>query len=117
MIGKPAVASVENAWDAGQFSYGIYRPGPPDLLSEINDGFGAAENIAVGGDDAHFPEQILGRQGKEGLHARVLQSREAEAAGFEGAAEAACQRGADAAVAVEEDPAALRVPSFCISHF
>jgi len=117
MIGKPAVASVENALDAGQFRCGIERPSPPELPREINDGFGATENIAVGGGDAHFPEQILGWQGKKGLHARVLQSREAEAAGFKWAAEAASQRGADATIAVEEDPAALRVPSFCISHF
>ena len=117
MIGKPAVASVENALDAGQFRCGIERPSPPELPREINDGFGAAENIAVGGGDAHFPEQILGWQGKNGLHARVLQSREAEAARFEGAAEAAGEGGADGAIAVEEDPAAGGVSSFCISHF
>ena len=117
MVGKPAVAGGEDTGNAGQFRCGIERPGPPELPSEIDDGFGAAENIAVGGGDAHFPEQILGRQGKKGLHARVLQSREAEAARFEGTAEAAGQRGADAAIAVEEDPAAGRVFSFCISHF
>ena len=117
MIGEPAIAGVENARDAGQLSRRIERPGPPDLPGKKDDGFGAAINVAVGCGDAHFPEQILGRQGKKGLHTRVLQSREAEAAQFEGAAEAVGERGADATIAVEEDPAAGSVLSFCISYF
>jgi len=117
VIGEPAVAGVKNARDAGQFRCGKERPGPPDLPGEIHDGFRAAVNFAVGGGDAHFPEQILGRQVEEGLHARVLQSGEAEAARFEDTAETAGQRSADGAIAVEEDPAARSVPSFCISHF
>jgi hypothetical protein len=117
VIGKPSVTGIENAWDAGHFSCGIERPRPPDLPSAIDDGFGAAVNFAFDRGDAHFPEQILGRQGKKSLHARVLQSREAKAAPFERAAEAAGECGADAAIAVEEDPAAVGVLSFCISYF
>jgi len=117
MIGKPAIAGVENARDAGEFRCGIEGPGPPDLPGEIHDGFRATIHFAVGCGDAHFPEQILGRQVEEGLHARVLQRREAEAARFEGAAKSAGERGADGAIAVEEDPAAGSVSSFCISHF
>ena len=117
MIGEPTVTSVENARDAGQFRCGKERPGPPDLSSEINNGFGAAVNFAFRRSDAHFTEQILGRQGEEGLHARVLQGGEAEASRVECAAEAAGQRGADTAIAVEENPAAGGVPSFCISYF
>jgi len=117
MIGKPAVAGVENARHAGQLRRRIERPGPPDLSSEIDDSFGAAVNLAFASSDAHFTEQILGRQGEEGLHARVLQSGEAEASRFEWATEAAGQRGTDAALAVKEDPAAEGVPSFSISHF
>ena len=117
MIGNPAIADAKDAWDAGEFRCGIERPAPPDLPGEKGDRFGAAVDLAVCHGDAHFPEQILGRQGKKGLHARVLQSGQAEAALFEWAAEAASERGADAAVAIEEDPAAGRIFSFRISHF
>jgi hypothetical protein len=117
MIGKPAIAGAENARNAGQFSHGMERPAPPDLPSEKDDGFSAAVDVAVGGSDTHFPEQILGRQGQKGLHARVLQSGEAEAARFKGTAEASGKPSTDAAIAVEEDPAAGGVPSFRISHF
>ena len=117
MIGKPAIAGVENARDSGQLSCSIEGPRPPDLPSEIDDRFGAAENFSVDRGDAHFTEQILGGQVKKGVHARVLQSREAEAARFEGAAETAGQRSADGAITVEEDPTAGSVSSFCVSHF
>jgi hypothetical protein len=117
VIGKPAVAGVENSRDAGQLRCGKERPRPPNLPREKDDCFGATEHFALDRGDAHFPEQILGRQGQESLHARVLQSGQAEAALLEGTAEAASQRGADSAIAVEEDPAAGGVPSFCISHF
>jgi hypothetical protein len=117
MIGKPAIAGAKNARDAGKFRCGVERPSPPNLPSEEDDGFGAAVHVAIGGSDAHFPEQILGRQGQKGLHARVLQSGEAKAALFERATEAAGEHSADTAIAVEEDPPAESVPSFCISHF
>jgi hypothetical protein len=87
------------------------------LPGKKGDGFGAAVNLARGCGDAHFPEQLLGRQGEKGLDARILQSGEAEAALFEGPAKAAGECGADAAITVEENPAAECVPSFCISHF
>lgn len=87
------------------------------MPGEVHDGFGAAVNLAVGQGDAHFAEHILGRQGKKGLYAGVLQCGEAEAARFERAAEAAGQRGADGAIAIEEDPADGGVPSFTISYF
>jgi hypothetical protein len=87
------------------------------LPAEKYDGFGAAVNLSVGCGDAHFPKQILGRQGKERLRAGILQSSKAEAAPFEGAAEAPGQRSAYAAIAVEEDPSAEGAPSFRISHF
>ena len=117
MIGNPAIAGAKDAWDAGEFRCGIERPGPPDLPGEIHDGFRAAVNFVVACGDAHFPEQIFGRQVEEGLHARVLQSGEAEAARGEGALEAAGERSADAAVAVEENPAANGAASFRISYF
>ena len=117
MIGKPAVAGIENARDAGQFRQGKERPGPPDLPREEYDGFGAAVNFAVARGDAHFPKQFPRRQGEKRLHARILQSRESEAAFFKRQAEAAGQRSADGAIAVEADPAAGGVPSFRISHF
>jgi len=117
MIGNPAIAGAKDAWDAGEFRCGIERPAPPDLPGEKDDRFGAAVDLAVCHGDAHFPEQILGRQGKKGLHPWVLQSGKPEAALLEWAAEAASERGADAAVAIEEDPAAGRMFSFRISHF
>jgi len=117
MIGKPAVAGVENAWDAGQLRSGMERPGPPDLPGEIDDGFGTAINFSSRCGDAHFAQEVLLRQGEQGLHAWVLQRGETEAARFQGAAEATGQRGADGAIAVEEDPTAEGMLSFCISHF
>jgi hypothetical protein len=117
VIGKPAIAGIENARGSGQLSRCKERPSPPDLPSKIDDGFGATVNFAVGRGDAHFLEQILGRQVKEGLHARVLQSREAEAAFFDRAAKAAGEGGAEAAIAVEENPTSGSMLSFCISHF
>ena len=117
MIGKPAVADAQNARDTRQFSCGIERPGPPDLPGQKRDGFGAAVHSAVVSSDAHFLEQFLTRQGKKGLHARVLQRCETEPARFEGAAEAAGERSADGTVSVKEKPAAEGVPSFRISHF
>ena len=117
VIGKPAVANVENARNARQFGCGIERPGPPDLSGEINEGFSAAVNFALDRCDAHFPEQLFAGHIKKGLYSRVLQSREAEAALFERAAKAAGERSADGAVAVEENPAAGGATSFRISHF
>ena len=117
MSGKPTVASAQNAREPGKFSCSIERPSPPNLTGEKDNGFGAAVHIAAGRGDAHFSQQILGRQGEKGLHARVLQSGEAEAALFEGAAEATGKGGADTTVAVEEDPAAEGMPSFRISYF
>jgi hypothetical protein len=117
VIGKPPVTGIEDARYAGQFRSGIERPGPPDLPREIDDGFSATVYASIRRGDAHLPEQILGRQSKKSLHARVLQSREAEAARFEGAAEAAGERGANGAITVEEDPASGRVLSFTISYF
>ena len=87
------------------------------MPGEKNDGIGAAVNFSVSSGDAHFPEQVLGRYSEKGLDARVLQRGEAEAPLFEGAAKTASERSADGAIAVEENPAAERVPSFCISHF
>ena len=117
MIGIQTVPGIKNARDAGHFGCGVERPSPPDLPGEKNDCLGATVYIAAGSGYAHFPEQIFGRQGEKGLHARVLQSREAEAARFEGAAEEAGERSADSAIAVEENPAATSAASFCISHF
>jgi len=102
---------------AGQFSCCIERPGPPDLARKVNDGFGPTVNFAVSRGDAHFPEQFFAGQIKKGLHARVLQGRQAKAALFKRAAEAAGERSADAAIPVEENPAAGGLPSFCVSYF
>jgi len=117
VIGEPAVTGIEDARYAGQFRSGIERPRPPDLRCEIQDGFRAAINFAVGCGDAHFAQQILGRQGEKGLHARILQCSEAEAPCFKSVAESPGERGADGAITVEEDPAAGCVLSFTISHF
>ena len=87
------------------------------MPGEKRDGFGAAIDSAVVSSDAHFLEQILKRQGKKGLHTRVLQRGETETARFESAAEAAGQRSANTALAVEADPAAGGMPSFYISYF
>jgi len=117
VISNPAVANVENARDARQLGCGIERPGPPDLPRKKDDGFGTGVNFALDRCDTHFPEQLFAGQIKKGLYSRVLQSREAEAALFEGAAETAGERSADGAITVEENPAAGSVLSFCISHF
>jgi hypothetical protein len=81
------------------------------------DGRGAAVNFSSRGSHAHFAQQVRGRQVEEGLGARILQSGEAEAASGEGALEAAGERSAHAAVAVEENPAANGAASFRISYF
>jgi len=117
MIGKPAVPGGEQPGDAGQFGGGVHRPGPPDSAGKMDDGVRAAVNFSFAGGHAHFAEQFRVRQIEERLHARILQGGKAEAALFEGAAEAVDHRDAHGAVAVEENPAALGVTSFCISHF
>jgi hypothetical protein len=117
VIGKPAVADVQNSQGARQFRRGIERPGPPNLPGQKDNGFGAAENFAADRGDAHFLEQLFRRQGEKGSDSGVLQSGEAEAALFEGTAEAAGKRSTDAAIAVEENPAAEGMPTFCISYF
>src|SRR5258708_32297359 len=111
VIGIQTVPGIKNARDAGQFGCRVKRPGPPDLPREINDCFGATVYIAVGSGYAHFPEQIFGRQGEKGLHARVLQSREAEAARFEGAAEEAGERRTGSTITVEKKHHTTRTPS------
>jgi hypothetical protein len=83
----------------------------------MDDCSGASEDFALGGCDAHFPEKFSRRQVQKSLDTRVLQGREAEAARFEGAAEAASERRADAAVAIEENPSAGGAASFRISYF
>jgi hypothetical protein len=105
VIGEPAIASIENTRNIGEFRGEEQRVGPPDLPSEVNDRLRSAVDLTGGGGYAHFPQQILWRQGQQGLRTWVLQRGEAEAAGFERAAKTARQRGADAAVAVEENPA------------
>jgi hypothetical protein len=77
----------------------------------------SAVDLTGGGGYAHFPQQILWRQGQQGLRAWVLQGGEAEAARLEWAAKTARQRSADPAVAVEENPAAGGSASFCVSYF
>lgn len=117
MFGKPAISCVEETHGAGQTRSCAKGPTPPDLAREIDDCRGASEDFAVGCCDAHFPEQFAGRQVEKSLDTRVLQGGETEAARFEGAAEAAGERRADAAIAIEENPAAGGAASFCISHF
>lgn len=117
VIGKPSVPGDENARNSGEFRNGVKGPSPPNLPGEIHDGLGAPANFAVCRGDAHFTQQILWRQVQKGLHARVLQSRKAEPALFERPAEAPDERGAYAAIAVEENPAAPGMSSFYISHF
>lgn len=117
MIGEPAIAGIEYAGNGGQAGCGKQRPRPPDLAGDKHDRLGAAVNCAVAGSDAHFPEQIPGREIEEGLHARILQRGEAEAALLEAVAEAAGESGAEGAVAIEEDPATSGARSFCISYF
>lgn len=117
MIGEPAVTRIEQAHNSGQTGGGIERPGPPDLPREIDNGRGAAINFSVRGGDAHFAEQLLRRQSKKSLRARVLQGRQTEASGFEGTLKAAGQPGAHGAVSVEENPTAGGPASFCISYF
>ena len=117
MIGKPAVARVENARDAGQFGCGIERPSPPYLPRQKKHGFSAAVNFALDRCHAHFSKQFFRRQIQEGLHAWVLQAREAETELFKGATEAPGECGADRAIAVEEHPAAGGAASFRISYF
>jgi hypothetical protein len=87
------------------------------LPRKIDHGRGAAINFSPGCGDPHFAQQVRRGQIEEGLRARVLQGRKAKAARAEGAAEATGERRADAAVAVEENPAAGRAASFCISYF
>jgi len=117
MNGEPAVPRVEKPRNSGQFRGRIQRPSPPDLPGEKDDRFRATVHFAVAGSDSHFPEQFRRRQSQQRLCARVLQGGKAEAARFEGAAEAAFERSARGALAIEKDPAAKSAPSFCISYF
>jgi len=112
MVGKPAVGRVEKAHGAAQMRGCVKGPRPPDLAGEIDDCRGASVDFPPDGCDTHFPEQLAGWQVQKSLDTRVLQCREAEAARFEGAAEAASERRADAAVAIEENPAAGGAASF-----
>lgn len=117
MIGKPAVTRIEQAHHSRQMRGAVERPGPPDLSREIDNSCSAAVDLAFGRGDAHFAEQVRRRQIKQRLRARILQGREAKAARFERTLKAAGQAGADAAVAVEENPGARGAASFCISYF
>ena len=117
MIGEPAVSSVKKPQNAGHFCEGVEGPCPPDLPREIDNRFPAAIDFSVIGRNAHFPEQLRGRQRKQSLRARILQSGKTETAGFQCAAETAREGGADAAVAVKENPTAKGAPSFRISNF
>jgi len=117
VIGEPAVASVENSQDARELSRCKEWPGPPNFSREIHDGFGASMDFALTGNNAHLAQQLIGGQREEGGNAGILQSREAKAALIEGAAESARQRGANAAIPIEEDPASRGVPAFHVSYF
>jgi hypothetical protein len=59
------------------------------LLCQVYDGFGAAMNFALRGNDAHLSKQLIGRQSKKGNHARILQGGQTKTAFLERAAEAA----------------------------
>jgi len=117
MVRKPFVGTVEKTQDARHLCCRVERPRPPDLARETNNGFGAAENLAFRGNDAHFAKQFFWGKIDEDLHARVLQGGETEVAFFQCATEEAGQRGAHAAVSVEANPASRGLPSFYISNF
>jgi hypothetical protein len=117
VIGEPAIAEVKNSSSSGKLGGRKERPGPPDLSREIYDGFGPATDFVVAGNDGHLAQQLFGRQCEKGGDTGILQCGEAEAAFFKRVAETPRQRGANSAVAVEEDPASRGAPAFCVSHF
>jgi len=117
VIGKPSVPEVKNSYRCGKLGGRKERPGPPDLSREVHDGFGAGIDFGLTGNDAHFAQQLFGRQGEQSGHAGILQRGEAEAALLEGVAESARERSANIAIAVEADPASRGAPACCVSQF
>ena len=115
MISEPAVGSVKNSWKPGYLSRREERPGPPDLLREIHDGFGAGIDFTFTGDDLHLAQQLFSRHCEKGSNAGILQNRKIEAALLECAAESPRQRRTNVAVAIEVDPASRGVPAFRVS--
>jgi len=111
VISEPAVGSVKNSWKPGYLSRREERPGPPDLLREIHDGFGAGIDFTFTGDDLHLAQQLFSRQCEKGSNAGILQRSRAEAALLECAAESPRQRCTIVALAVDEDPASRGVPA------
>jgi hypothetical protein len=117
VIGEPAIANFKYSQDTRELSCRKERPGPPNFSREIHDGFGAAMDFALTGNNAHLAQQLIGRQREKGGNAGVLQCREAKAAFFKRAAESARQRGANGAISIEEEPASGGVPAFRVSYF
>jgi len=91
VIGEPAIASIENTREIGEFCGEEQRVGPPYLPSEVNNRVSSAIDLTVGSNYAHFPQEFLRRQVQEGLRAGILQGGETEAAGYEWAAKPARQ--------------------------
>jgi len=111
VISEPAVGSVKNSWKPGYLSRREERPGPPDLLREIHDGFGAGIDFTFTGYDLHLAQQLFSRQCEKGSNAGILQRSRAEAALLECAAESPRQGSTNVAIAVDEDPASRDVPA------
>jgi hypothetical protein len=117
MIREPSTAGTKNVHHARQLRRDIQRPHPPNLPRQIDDGIGAAVEFGVGCNDAHFPEQLLGRHSEKGGDAWILQSRQSKAALLKCLAKSPGERSANSAIAVEKDPATGSVAALTVSHF
>ncbi len=73
--------------------------------------------VALTGNNAHLAQQLIGRQREKSGDAGILQRGQAKAALLERAAESPCQRSANNAIAIEEDPASGGLAAFRVSNF
>jgi hypothetical protein len=104
----PAVRAIEQSVDEGESRKRSERRTPPNLLGEEDDSIRAAENVSVGGKDAHFLQGFVGGEPEPLEDPGLLERFEMESTFRKDGGETPGKIGAKAAIPVEEDPAAER---------
>jgi len=106
MTGQKVVGAAQEGHGEGEAGEEIEGPCPPDAARQKDEGVGAREVAAIGGEDAHAGEKFVFRKVEALGDPGGLERGEVEATKRESAFEAGDPFEAESAIAVVEDPGA-----------
>jgi hypothetical protein len=95
----------------------VKRPSPPHFTRQKNQRISATDLPALRRQHTHLQQKLISGQRQQILNARILQRRHAVAARTKHMAGPPRKGSAEVAIAVEEQPATSRPPSFTVSYF